>query len=219
MIGLARELWHMIRKEVTRLRLALSLAALLALFGMTNLSAGLLLTVEALPPVSGSEVDYQARTLTIKSNKVDYRLASGDNAGKDLYLTEQSVQQGWKVSVFDDLGSDEKIGTSELLRGSLESVTPVENPYRFDFLLKDNRVTSGDLARQIGSAGLFVQVAGLDEYHWSAISQSLAALEGGGGRALAASLRGSNNPAIPLPGTLALLLFGTVSLAASRRRR
>jgi DNA-binding transcriptional ArsR family regulator len=214
----------MILREVTGLRLALSLAAGLALFGVRNASAGLLLTVEALTdfPIVGSVVDYQSPTLTIKSKSgdVEYQLESEDSTGGGLYLSSQSIDnaKGWKVSVFDELGAEKKVDTDELLRGSLEKIIPADSPDRFDFLLKGNTIVSGELADQIGSAGLFVQIAGLDGGQWTTISQSLASLEGGGSRALA-GLANPNNPAIPLPGTLVLLILGTIPLAASRRRR
>jgi len=242
----------MILKETTGLRLALGLAACLALLAMQNARAGLIFTAKALDySFTGSEVDYQSHTLTIRSGDGSYRLPPSvkrssrrssetettlyltmgmvaDSAGSTARSSRRSRSSwgswgsrsslGWEVTIFDDLRSARRVSTSELLRGSLEQITPVEGDRTFRFLVQDNTVDSRTTAVGLRQAGINVQLAGLNDPNWFEISKSLAALEGNDGPALS-GVTSPNNPAIPVPGTPALLILGTVSIAASRRRR
>lgn len=225
-------LWNMILKPVTRLRLALSFAAGMTLFGMQSTSAGLLLTIEALTnfQFDGAQVVYDPGlgNLKIKSQG-DFRISTklggtNSNSGEDtLYLgsnpIDSSGNDGWMVSVLSELNSASEASTSTLLKGSLDSMR-VDGRVggAFDFLVKEGTV-SGDLASQFGGAGVYARVAGLDDTQWMAISKSLNQLREDRRNARLILAQSGSGPAIPVPGTILLLVFGAVPLLTSRRRR
>jgi hypothetical protein len=205
----------------------LSLLAGVALLGAQSALARHVVTIEALGnfDFEGDQVVYEPdlNDLTISpqwpfqivESEAD-TLSSSGNGDVVLYLSEDTTDS-LEDSVTKSFSVVSTATSTELLNEPLESMRVSGREGRFDFLLKEVAVT-GDIASQYADAGVYFKVVGLNNSDWQAISRTLALAgrERGGSIGLA---NGGASPAIPVPGTLALLLAAAVPLVVARRRR
>lgn len=219
---------------------AASLAGLL-LLQVKAVSAGLFTTESALANFSfiGATVNYDPDPglLTLYSDTAvsgdpsltgDASSSSGrssrDPLSGSLHLTAKidnlgNLQSG-DVNIFGSLPPATFFGPLELLKGSLTAVTADGLGRGSLAFMIDQRSVSGPLAYLYRSAGVFVLVDGVDEVSWingfkdAAATIELVSLED-------ASINGDIGArnvgvAVPIPGTLVLLIAG-IPLLLRRR--